>query len=493
MIFHLIKLCPRLASFLNMKKCVATAALEGFLKLVAPDHSAKSCSLASLMDLVLEEDGVTKSFALYLERRFTKLGYSAGSVVDCIPQFEKVLERTHLNNLLVEACRLYISNDYIIAALRCLSFFTRKVTMPYLNFIEKGNQQDLVEMLPKLYMDLKQGKVDTLERYEVEWTHVQEHPPTGELEKYIIYQMCRLTAEGVKLQCGREYWKDERQPKVTVLHELPKDQLLNIPTHNIASERLLARFGYLASVSAVHSNRWFKAKRIRDDIMFHNTGGGGDMSPATNKETHDILKKMKSMESEWTTKQKEKGKARTQESLLKKRQKEDYGNYLLMKCKEHNGPIATVEELTQLVENTPKAKIKSILRNEVGLKRILNPHDFRDRPEYYSLNNMSPDKFQKNLTILLQDNRLPTSQPESENEILPDCEEQIMSIIRNNSPGPTEYSHFLQPVATVWDNGDGRSWCIGFIIEVRESDTTIENLKQLDGESTFLMAFWCKK
>ena len=84
--------------------------------------------------------------------------------------------------------------------------------------------------------------------------------------------------------------QSERMPRATVLHELSEDQHTNIPTPNITSERLLARFGYLPSLSTVHSNRFFKAKRIRYNIMFCNSGGGTeDMSHATNKEAKDII------------------------------------------------------------------------------------------------------------------------------------------------------------------------------------------------------------
>ena len=72
------------------------------------------------------------------------------------------------------------------------------------------------------------------------------------------------------MQCGREYWlNDETAPRATQIHELTPEQRENISTQNIESERYLAKFGYLASVSASKSNKFFKAKRIRDDLMFN--------------------------------------------------------------------------------------------------------------------------------------------------------------------------------------------------------------------------------
>ena len=69
--------------------------------------------------------------------------------------------------------------------------------------------------------------------------------------------MCEQAANGVELQCSREYWKDTPKPRATQINELTEE-----------AERYLARFGYISSVSASRSNRFFKAKRIRDDMMF---------------------------------------------------------------------------------------------------------------------------------------------------------------------------------------------------------------------------------
>ena len=42
----------------------------------------------------------------------------------------------------------------------------------------------------------------------------------------------------------------------------------NIPTENLLAERYLAKSGQLIFQSAKHSNNFFKAKRIKDDLMF---------------------------------------------------------------------------------------------------------------------------------------------------------------------------------------------------------------------------------
>ena len=246
-------------------------AITALLKLASHEESAKPTSLAKNFDKILEDDDVTKSFSLYKEPRFTKFGYTAGSIIDCIRQFEKLLSEKTYNNSLVQACRLYLENDYILAALKALSYFTYKITMPYLNCVENCIQNDLTDILPRLYKDLANESLETLEDDKVEWTHVQadKHSPSSKLDKYLLLEMCKQAAEGVKMQCGREdFPEDNWEPRAAQLYKMSIEKRKKIPIENLATECYLANFGYLASISASISNKNFKAKRIRDDLMF---------------------------------------------------------------------------------------------------------------------------------------------------------------------------------------------------------------------------------
>ena len=89
---------PSLKSFLPQKKSIiADVVVPALLKLVARELSSRTSLLSDEFLLNLEEDGVYKSYRLYKERRFAKLGYTAGVLFDCIPQFQKVLE--HLRTI----------------------------------------------------------------------------------------------------------------------------------------------------------------------------------------------------------------------------------------------------------------------------------------------------------------------------------------------------------------------------------------------------------
>ena len=124
---------PALKSYLGQSKVIVEAALKALLKLVAHEGDGKTTSLADQFDRILEEAGVYKSFSLYKEKRFTRLGYQSGAIYDSLPYLRKLLDETPLNNLLVRACKLYIESEYILAAFKALANFTYRITMPYLN------------------------------------------------------------------------------------------------------------------------------------------------------------------------------------------------------------------------------------------------------------------------------------------------------------------------------------------------------------------------
>ena len=342
---ELIKRMPQIKSFVRQNKCIVVTAMKALLKLVSNEESAKPTSLSKEFDMQLEKDGVHKSFSLYKERRFTKLGYTAGAIVECLPQFREILKKTSHTNMLVRACKLYLESEYIVAAMRALANFTHKVTMPYLNFVEKSDQNGLVNKLKELWLDLKEGKMDTMKEFHVEWTHVnmKAMQPTSRLDHHLLEQMCQLAASGVQLQCSGEYWEEREKPRATQLHLLTSEERRNIPTENMEAERYLARFGHLASVSASRSNKFFKAKRIRDDMMFTSTAA--DIQNATETTSRRVIKKLNQMEVDWTAKQRAEWKSKIEAGAIKKARSLEYRDILLRKCKEHNGPFVTAKEV----------------------------------------------------------------------------------------------------------------------------------------------------
>lgn len=174
-----------------------------------------------MFDHVLQRENKVKHLSLYQERRFTKLGYSCASILDALPFIQMVLNETHLSNLHTEIVQLFLDSELLITELICLSYFTHKVSLPLLYAVEICNQNDLCDIFPRLYNDLKNGCLETLSDYLVKYKHLNIVEPSTELEKEILKKMCSDTADTIDRQCGREYGFGEFQ------HEQPRATQVN--------------------------------------------------------------------------------------------------------------------------------------------------------------------------------------------------------------------------------------------------------------------------
>ena len=51
--------------------------------------------------------------------------------------------------------------------------------------------------------------------------------------------MCKEVAEGVRMQCGREYFpEDEQDPRAEQLNTMTEEGRKNIPTENLVTEAI---------------------------------------------------------------------------------------------------------------------------------------------------------------------------------------------------------------------------------------------------------------
>ena len=285
----------------------------------------------------------------------------------------------------------------------------------------------------------------------------------------LLGEMCFQAAIGVELQCKREYWSDDADAgtaRATRIHKLTYKQRKNLPSNNLNCERYLGKFGYLASQSAVHSNKLFKAKRIRDDLMLID----GDNHVKIEKSMNAALKHLDDMEISWTTKQKEKMKQKLMENLQKKVRANDFVDQLLVKCKQHNGPVTSVNELKALVsEKSPE--LKTFLRQEIQYQRVTHQRDVDVRKELYKVNKLTSEEMVENITVLLSDEH------EAEDGIVFPCEDEIMEIISGNTSNPVHEGETVltlqpnQPVAVIWDVKNKKRWYIGFYIDKNDDGT----------------------
>ena len=125
----------------------------------------------------------------------------------------------------------------------------------FLNCVEVCDQLQLLQIIPALYHDLCEMKVDTLENYTVIYKHLNIQETDTTLGKEVLNLMCKDAAVGIKLQCGREYSFSCEDARATELHKLTEGQLKGLPTNN------LFKFSRLAEVAKYH-NYQFKAKGI---------------------------------------------------------------------------------------------------------------------------------------------------------------------------------------------------------------------------------------
>ena len=259
---------PSVKPFLRGKKSITECAISSILSLVSHEKSAHSTNQADLFDYILNRENQVNRLAIYHERRFTKLGYSASSILQSLPFIRMLINETHLSNQHVEVVKLLLDSEFLMTELEALSYFTHKVTLPFLHFVEVSSQQDLLKVFPKLYEDLSNGIMNTLDAYVVHYPHIKVLNPTSEICCKILKKMCLHAAQVFDRQTGREYGFGKfclsNPPRATELNLLSNEELVGLPTNNLESERHLAGFGRRAAV-AKFRNQQFTAKGIRND------------------------------------------------------------------------------------------------------------------------------------------------------------------------------------------------------------------------------------
>ena len=71
---------------------------------------------------------IVKHKSLYQKRRFTKLGYSAASILDALPYLRMLLNESHLTNQYIEIVRMFLDSEFFITELSVLAFLIRRTT-----------------------------------------------------------------------------------------------------------------------------------------------------------------------------------------------------------------------------------------------------------------------------------------------------------------------------------------------------------------------------
>ena len=396
------KMNPAVKSFLRGKTSVVEAAMSSILSLVSHDKSAHSTNQADLFDFILQRENKVNTIAMYYERRFTKLGYSAASILQALPYLRMLLNESHLSNQHIEIVKMFLDSEFLITELQVLAYFTHTITLPFLYFVEVNTNEELLTMFPRLFNDLKAGDLKTLIQYRVEYPHVKVNEPEGDVPKTILKKMCTDAANVLERQAGREYGFGEQsanpEPRATQIHLLTKEERHGLPSHNLDAERHLSVFGKRAPV-AKFRNKKFTAKGIRNDVTLFQSD---TFDNEFNRGFMKVVKLLNEMESNWMNSQKEFHKSKILEKIKKGENQSKYTHKCLMLCKGWKGPVTSVEELQQILKDNPCQREK-IVRIELSYYRDTHRADVIGQPEMFKINNISYQDQLLNFCALLAD------------------------------------------------------------------------------------------
>ena len=476
----IVKVMPFLKSFIS--KGLIQAVIEAIGKLISND--GHSTSLYAEFEQVLNKVGKPKKLALYKERRFGLLGYSAAALLHHICDITETLSDTGASNQLVQACRLYLDIPYIEIALRCVAWFTYKVTLPFLNMCELENPHKLLELLPKLHDDLKRANMDTLKNYQVDYSFDLVEPVTN-LEKFILEHFCMQGASDIQRQRGREFGfsKEGEKPRCTDLTTVDNVQLSKLPTHNLICERDLSRMDKIAIHAASCSNRNATGRSMRDDMTLYQTH-----VVSVEKETREIAKLLDEHEKQWFISQEDIMKQKLKENKESAAKKETRVNTIISICKSHGGPFTTVKELNIAMKSTDDEKEKrTLLRNEILLRKDISQKDSKENPELYKVNSMTIAQMKINLGILLSGGH--DNDNVDEKTVLPDIQNMFLELNHSNDELPPTDSNETDDMplnelcVAIWDTGNEREWFIGMRKEkVSTEEYIIDYLEPLPND-----------
>ena len=178
------------------------------------------------------------------------------------------------------------------------------------------------------------------------------------------------------------------------------EDLKDLPTNNLDTERDFAKFSHLSAV-AKFRNKNFKAKGIRTDMVLYQAGQG-----IVDVVTKKIQKALLNREIKWTQSQKELHYKKIAEKLSKRIHEQDYTTKLLQVCKTWGGPCTNADELEAVIQSNPDTAEK-IIKTELGYYRHTHTHksDMIARPELFKLIRITHEERLENLFILLSDNQ----------------------------------------------------------------------------------------
>ena len=163
-----------------------------------------------------------------------------------------------MSNQHTEIVPMFLDSEFLITELAVLAYFTHKITLPFLYFVKVTSQKQLLQMFPQVFNDPKEGRMDTLKDYVIDYPHVKVQKPTADIEEKILQKMCFDAAEVLDRQAVREYsfgCYKEKSARARQLHLFSKDNLADLPTNNLDAEHHLSVFGQTSAYEVCDCTR----------------------------------------------------------------------------------------------------------------------------------------------------------------------------------------------------------------------------------------------
>lgn len=382
-----------LAAFIRGKKSIVEVAIEAITKLVT--KTGLKISLQKEMQDICDDRNTQLKVGKYIQRRFGRLGYCAGSIVNNLPELRTLLN-THQSNQLSQACRVYLDIPFIIDALVSLSKITEAVTLPFLVMVQKETHTTLLSVFPQLCIDLSNGKFDTLVSYHTSFGF--QFPPETPNQRLLQNQMAKEISDGLKLQRGREYafFSNSTEQRATDVSSLPEHLLELLPTHNLDCERELAIFDKkVERMSGFNQKSTYKG--LRDEMMLYRAS-------LSTYERHqaETFKKLDEMEKEWNQHQEQKRLVKKQQKEAEAKKQEIRWQDLFKVCNTWGGPCNTATMLIQAEKRMKRQQktdvdFKKLYKTEIVFNRLKSHHSDLD----YGVNKKTNQQLRETLIKIL--------------------------------------------------------------------------------------------
>lgn len=389
----MIQRLPGLAAFIRGSKSIVAIAIEACTSLVL--NTGKKTSMYKDFLKICEEDNLQRKVGSCSERRFGVLGHCAGTIIHHLPQFKKLLAAT-ATNLHSKAVKLYLEEEFIVDAMVCLARITEFVTVPFLQMVQKSTNQQLLQIFPQLFHDLKHNSLSTLADFHTPFNFT--FPPSNNSQQAMLKLMTKSIAEGLELQRGREYGFSTNaslKERATKISSIPLPIMEYLPTHNLDCERELSIFDRKISKCAGGYNQRSTFKGIRDEMMLYK-------APITSipSKAQSIIKELDRKEAAWYKQQKLKEDERHMKKQNSVQKSQGRFRDLLVHCKEWDGPCISVATMIAVEKSFVgnNDKLRTFYKTEITLNRLGNCHSNLS----YGVNSKTIDELRSTLMAIIE-------------------------------------------------------------------------------------------